>query len=105
MKKRVPAKLDFDHIAQAVGPEHNITVSPRESPEDRRARNDLDRTRFLWRQVWTGVGIAALAVVTVWLFRFVEHSDANIGQWARAGVLSTVTAGVGFIAGRLSARD
>jgi hypothetical protein len=98
-------KLELAKIAEAIGDSDNqVHVTPAENSESRQAKINDETRRFWLTQFWTGVVFLCLVALCVYLLGKIESADSNVAQWARSGVLSTVSAAIAFVVGRLSAQ-
>lgn len=84
------------------GTVHEVTVKPAETPIDKQARIRREDRQFWASHFWTLVVVAGLAGVLVACFFNINHANAEIAQWARSSVLTLVSAGIAFVAGRIS---
>lgn len=95
------AGIKLGGVIQEV--QHEVTVKPVETPIDKQARIRREDRQFWASHFWTLVVVAGLAGVLVACFFNINHANAEIAQWARSSVLTLVSAGIAFVAGRISA--
>ncbi len=73
-----------------------------ESELDKIARIKLAQWAFIMDHVWTVIILACIGVIMAITFCYVQDADVSVAQWARTLVMSLVSAGIAFVAGRLT---
>lgn len=94
--------VDLNRIAHDIGGEAKITLNSPENDLDRKARIQMEIWKFWTAQAWTLLVVLSIGALMVVVFGYVRDADTAIAQWARALVMSLVSAGIAFVAGRLT---
>ena len=94
---------DLEKIAGEIGGNvYHVSLNPAESARDKEARIKHETRVFWMGHIWMAVILALLSATMAVCFSYVSHTDVAVAQWARAAVLTLVSSGIAFIAGRLS---
>ncbi len=79
-----------------------IEAKTPESDHYKIARIKMANWTFGMGHFWTLLVVACLSALVIIVFGYVKDPDVATAQWARALVMSLVSAGIAFIAGRLT---
>lgn len=93
--------IDLNRSAENIGGLVIEAKTP-ESELDKIARIKMAYWAFWMGHFWTLFVVTCLAIVMFVVFKFIKDADVSVAQWARTLVLSLVSAGIAFVAGRLT---
>jgi protein-S-isoprenylcysteine O-methyltransferase Ste14 len=79
-----------------------IEAKTPESDNDKIARIKMANWTFWMGHFWKLLVVICLGAVMIIVFGYVKDPDVATAQWARALVMSLISAGIAFVAGRLT---
>jgi hypothetical protein len=99
-------KIDLNDLANR--PDHQLSIIPREDPETRAARRDIEKAESAHRrQISLLLHVAALTVIgvvvvlCVWMLTH-AGAESEDRKWATTLLTSVVTGLLGYVTGRAS---